>query len=189
MLPILLASVDAAQTAVAESGFIEKFGLEKFGLDLKGIGLQAISFLIVFAVLYRFGIKPTIKAMDERNKVIESGLKYAEDMKVKLEKAQQESEALLRKAALEAQAVVTDARKSAKELVERQTQDAAAQGAAILEKAQQSIELERKKMIAEVRAEIARLVTLTTAKVLSKELSAEEKTRFAGAASRELTNV
>jgi F-type H+-transporting ATPase subunit b len=184
MLPILLASVDAAQAAAAESGVIEKFGL-----DLKSIGLQAVSFLIVFAVLYRFGIKPTLKAMDERNKVIESGLKYADDMKVKLEKAQQESEAVLRKAALEAQAVVTDARKSAKELVERQTQEAAAQGAAILEKAQQSIELERKKMIAEVRAEIARLVTLTTARVLSKELTAEEKTRFAGAASRELTNV
>lgn len=184
MLPILLASVEAAHTATAESGIIEKFGL-----DLKSVVIQAVSFLIVFVVLYWFGIKPTLKAMGERNKVIESGLKYAEDMKVKLEKAQQESEAVLRKAALEAQAFVTDARKSAKELVEKQTQEAAAQGAAILEKAQQSIELERKKMLAEVRTEIARLVTLTTAKVLSKELTPEEKTRFAGAASRELTNV
>jgi F-type H+-transporting ATPase subunit b len=127
--------------------------------------------------------------MDERNKVIESGIKYADEMKLKLEKAQQESEAILRKAALDAQAVVTDARKSAKDLLEKQTQDAAAQGAAILDKAHQSIELERKKMLAEVRAEIARLVTLTTAKVLSKELTPEERSRFANAASRELTNV
>jgi len=184
MLPILLASVDAAQAAAAEAGVIEKFGL-----DLKNIAIQAVSFLIVFAVLYRFGIKPTLKAMDERNKVIESGLNYAQEMKEKLEKAQQESEAVLRKAALDAQAVVTDARKSAKELLEKQTQEAAAQGVAILEKAQRSIELERKKMLGEVRTEIARLVTLTTAKVLSKELSPEEKSRFAGAASRELTNV
>ncbi len=100
-----------------------------------------------------------------------------------------ESEAILRKAAMDAQAVVTDARKIAKELTEKQTHEAAAQGAAILEKARQSIELERKKILAEVRSEIARLVTVTTAKVLSKELSAEEKTRYADAASRELTNV
>lgn len=184
MLPILLASVDAAQAAAAETGVIEKFGL-----DLKNIAIQAVSFLIVFAVLYRFGIKPTLKAMDERNKVIEGGLRHAEEMREKLEKAQQESEAVLRKAALDAQTVVADARKSAKELYEKQTQEATAQGAAILEKAQQSIELERKKMLGEVRTEIARLVTLTTAKVLSKELTPEEKTRFAGAASRELTNV
>jgi len=184
MLPILLASVDAAQAAAAEVGVVEKFGL-----DVKYVALQALSFLIVFAVIYRFAIKPTLKAMDERNKVIESGIKYADEMKLKLEKAQQESEAILRKAALDAQAVVTDARKSAKELLEKQTQDAAAQGAAILEKARQSTELERKKMLAEVRTEIARLVTLTTAKVLSKELTSDEKTRFADAASRELTNV
>jgi F-type H+-transporting ATPase subunit b len=184
MFQILLASLDAAQVAAAEPG-----GIEKFCLDVRYVAIQAFSFLIVFAVLYRFGIKPTLKAMEERNKVIEGGLKHAEEMKEKLEKAQQESEAILRKAAFEAQAVVTDARKSAKELLERQTQDAAAQGAAILEKAQQSIELERKKMLAEVRTEIARLVMLTTAKVLSKELTPEERSRFAGAASRELTNV
>lgn len=184
MFPIILAAVDTAHAAAAEAGVIEKFGL-----DVRYVAIQAISFLIVFAVLYRFGIKPTLRAMDERNKVIEGGIRHAEEMKVKLEKAQQESEAILRKAALDAQAVVTDARKSAKDLYERQTQEAAAQGAAILEKAQQSIELERKKMLAEVRTEIARLVTLTTSKVLSKELTPEERTRFADAASRELTNV
>ena len=163
--------------------------LEQFGIEPAILLSQVISFSLLAFVLYRYGFKPILAAVDERQKKIESGLVYADEMKKKLEQAQSESQELLRKAALEAQAVVTDARKSAKELLEKQTQDAAAQGASILEKAQQSIELERRKMLAEVRGEIARLVTLTTAKVLSKELSSEEKTRFANAATRELTNV
>jgi len=162
--------------------------VEQFGIAPSYLITQIISFSILAFVLYRYGFKPILAAVDERQKKIESGLAYAEEMRVKLEQAQQESEAVLRKAALDAQAVVSEARKTSKEMLEKQTQEAAMQGAAILEKAQQSIELERKKMLAEVRSEIARLVTLTTAKVLSKELTAEEKTRFASAASRELTN-
>ncbi len=59
----------------------------------------------------------------------------------------------------------------------------------MLAKAQQAIELEHAKMVAEVRGEIARLVTLTAGKVLSKELSAEEKSRYTQTATRELTGV
>ena len=162
--------------------------LEQFGIQPSFLIAQIISFSVLAFVLYRYGFKPILATVDERQRKIEAGLKYADEMKEKLAKAQADSEEVLRKAALEAQAVVTDARKSAKELLEKQTQEASAQGAAILEKARQSIELERKKMLAEVRTEIARLVTLTTAKVLSKELSPEEKTRYASAASRELTN-
>lgn len=161
---------------------------EQFGIEWSFLIAQIISFSILAFVLYRHGFKPILAAVDERQKKIESGLAYADEMKEKLEKAQVESEAVLRKAAIEAQAVVTDARKTAKEMLEKQTREAAAQGAAIIEKARQGIDLERRKMIAEVRTEIARLVTLTTAKVLSKELSAGEKSRFADAASRELTN-
>lgn len=180
---LLIAASTPAATGADAPSLVEQFGIVPSYLIT-----QIFSFSILAFVLYRYGFKPILAVVDERQRKIESGLAYAEEMRVKLEQAQQESEAVLRKAAMDAQAVITDARKIAKELTEKQTHEAAAQGAAILEKAQQSIELERKKMLAEVRTEISRLVTLTTAKVLSKELTAEEKTRFTGAAERELTN-
>ena len=186
MLANLLFLANAEPTATG--GVVHQL-LEQFGIEPAILISQILSFSLLAFVLYRFGFKPILAAVDERQRKIESGLAYADEMKRKLEQVQSESEEVLRKAALDAQAVVSDARKSAKELFEKQTQEAAAQGAALIEKAQQSIELERKKMLAEVRTEIARLVTLTTAKVLSKELSDEERTRFASAASRELTNV
>jgi len=187
-LTYFLASTDAAVAAEHAASSTESLG-EHFGIAPSYVVMQFISFCILAFVLYRWGLKPVLATMDERQHKIEAGLKYTEEMKAKLEQANQQSEEILRKASFEAQAVVTEARKVAKELADRQSQDTAAQTAAMLAKAQQAIELEHGKMISEVRGEIARLVTLTAAKVLSKELTAEDKTRYTQAANRELTGV
>ena len=181
-LPLFLAAAVEAQSA--------KPGLaETFGLDVKYIVIQAISFLIVLAVLYKFGIKPTIATMEERNAKIASGLKHAEDMQAKLAAAQQESAAIVKKSQVEATRIIEDARKTAKDYVDKQTQEAAAKATDILSKAQQSIELEHKKMLADARTEIARLVVTTTERVLSRKLSDADRASYNDSASRELTSV
>ncbi len=190
ILPVL-ASATPETVEKTSGGFLESIQvlLHNFGVEWSLFLMQVLSFGVLAFVLYRWGLKPVLATMDERQHKIESGLKYAEEMKAKLEQANQHSEEILRKAALEAQGIVTDARKTAKELADRQTQDTAAQTAAMLAKAQQAIELEHAKMVAEVRGEIARLVTLTAGKVLTKELSPDEKSRYTQAATRELTGV
>ena len=55
-------------------------------------------------------------------------------------------------------------------------------------KSEQQIELDRKKMLAEARSEIARLVVATTSKVLAKELSSDDKSRFTESASASLVD-
>ena len=49
-------------------------------------------------------------------------------------------------------------------------------------------ELERQKMLSEVRQEVARLVVATTGKVLSRDLSDSEKATFSEAAAKELAS-
>lgn len=188
---LFLASAAPEAHGPSSGGFLDSIRglLETFGIEWSHFLVQFITFAALAVILYRWMFKPVLATMDERQHKIESGLKYAEEMKAKLEQANLQSEDILRKAALEAQAIVNEARKTAKELADRQTQDTAAQTSAMLAKAQQAIELERGKMIAEVRTEIARLVTLTTGKVLAKELSADEKSRYTQAATRELTGV
>jgi F-type H+-transporting ATPase subunit b len=143
----------------------------------------------VAVVLYVFGIKPTIAAMDERADKISAGLKYAEEMKAKLAATQQESAALLKKASVDAGLIVNEARKTAKDFLDKQTQEAAAKANDLLVKAQQAIELEHKKMLAESRAEIARLVVATTERVLAKRLSDADRAAYNETAARELTSV
>ena len=178
MLPIFLAVTEAAhETGVAE----------KFGLEWKYVVTQIISFLILFGVLYWFGIKPTIATMEERNKKIGDGLRYTEEMQAKLAASHQESAALIKTAQFEAQKVVDEARRAAKEFGEKQNAEATARAADTLVKAQQAIELEHKKMLNEARSEIARLVVKTTEQVLAKKLSDADRAAYNDAASKELS--
>ena len=183
MLPLLLASADAAH-ATAQPGLVEKFGLE-----WHYVVVQVISFLIVLGVLYRFGIKPTIATMEERNRKIGEGLKHAEEMQVKLAAAQQESAAIVKQSTQEAARIVEDARKTAKEYLDRQTQEASQKANDMLVKAQHAIELEHRKMLAETRTEIARLVVVTAERVLAKKLSETDRAAYNEAAAKELTVV
>ena len=174
----------AAAAASAEASIPERFGLEP-----KYIVMQVISFLVVLFVLYKFGIKPVTATMEERNRKIEAGIRHAEEMQAKLEAAQHESAALVKKANAEAARIVEDARKTAKEYLDRQTQEATVKASELLAKAQQAIELEHKKMLADARTEIARLVVTTTERVLAKRLSDADRAAYNDTASRELASV
>jgi F-type H+-transporting ATPase subunit b len=162
---------------------------QDFGLSLPFFLAQVLSFSIVAFVLWKFAFKPVLATLDERQQKIASGLKYAEDMQAKLAAAQQESAAIVKKANGEATRIVDEARKTAKEFLDKQTQEASVKANDLLAKAQQAIELEHKKMLADARTEIARLVVTTTERVLAKKLTDADRSAYNDAASRELTNV
>ena len=160
-----------------------------FGITLPTFLAQVLSFLFVAFILWKFAFKPVLATLDERQRRIAAGLQYAEEMKAKNEAAQQEAAALLHRTQVEASRIVDDARKAAKEFLDRQTQETSAKANDILAKAQQAIELERRKMIADARGEIARLVVATTQRVLARELSEGDRARYNEAAARELSSV
>jgi F-type H+-transporting ATPase subunit b len=127
--------------------------------------------------------------MEQRNQKIAAGIKDAEEMHAKLAAAQQESAVIVKKANAEATRIVEEARKSAKEYLDRQIQEASGKANELLVKAQQAIELEHKKMLADARTEIARLVVTTTERVLAKKLTDGDRASYNEAAARELTSV
>lgn len=173
-----------AVTGASDPGIVEKFGIEP-----KYIIFQGISFLILFAVLYKFGIKPTIAAMEDRQQQIDSGLKYAKDMKVQLDATQQKTAELIRTAQAEANKIIEESRKVSREFSDKVQKEATERATAQMTKAQQAIELEHKKMLADARTEIARLVVATTERVLAKKLTDADRASYNESAARELTNV
>jgi F-type H+-transporting ATPase subunit b len=188
---LLLAQVaaPAAEAAHGEAATGITKIMQDFGVSLPGIAAQVLNVAIVAFILWRFAFKPVLATLDERQQKIAAGLAYAEEMKAKLEAAQQESAASAKRAQLEATRIIDEARKSAKDFLDKQTQESAAKANEILAKAQQAIELEKKKMLAEARTEIARLVVVTTQRVLAKELSDADRSRYNDSAVRELTGV
>ena len=162
--------------------------MHDFGISWPGIAAQVLNVGLVVFILWKFAFKPVLATLDERQQKIASGLQYAEEMKAKLEAAQQESAASAKRAQVEASRIIDEARKAAKEYLDKQTQETAAKANDIITKAQQAIELEKKKMLAEARTEIARLVVVTTQRVLAKELTDADRSRYNESAAKELTN-
>ncbi len=160
---------------------------QDFGISWPFILAQVLNFSVVAFILWKFAFKPVLATLDERQHKIASGLQYADEMKAKLETAQQESAASAKRAQLESTRIIEEARKAAKEFLDKQTQESAVKANDIIAKAQQAIDLEKKKMLAEARTEIARLVVVTTQRVLAKELSDADRSRYNDAATRELT--
>ncbi len=183
MLPLFLAATEAAHAA-GDPSIVEKFGIE-----WKYVVWQIASFLILFVVLYKFGIKPTIATMEERNRKIEGGLKHAEEMQAKLAAAAQESAQIVKGAQLDAQKIVDEARKVAKDFADKQQAEALQRSTELLAKAQQAIELEHKKMLNEARGEIARLVVTTTERVLAKKLTDADRAAYNDTAAKELASL
>jgi F-type H+-transporting ATPase subunit b len=184
MLPLFIAATEVANAAGAETSLVQQFGIEP-----KYVVMQVVSFLILFVVLYKFGIKPTIATMEERNAKIASGLKHAEETQARLAAAAAESAAIVKTAQLEAQKAIDEARKSAKEFGDKQQAEAIARSADTLAKAQQAIALEHKKMLEQARTEIARLVVTTTERVLAKKLTDADRAAYNEAAAKELSTL
>ena len=160
----------------------------QFGFNIKIILAQAINFIVVAYLLYLFAIKPVAKTLDERQQKIADGLQYAEEMKVQLAEAERERAAKVKEAAEEAQRILTEAREQSKEMIEKKIHEAAAQAESMIRKASEATEMERKKMLSEVKQEVARLVVATSSKVLSRNLSDDEKQAFSESATKELAS-
>jgi len=193
ILPVILAAATEhgiEDSAQVDGGILDTIFkiLHDFGVEGPFLLSQIISFCVVAFVLYKFAFKPVLVTIDERQSKIADGLRYAEEMRVKLAEAESQHKEILQKASLEAQQIVNDARAIAEERISKSSQEASSRAAEIMAKSEQQIELDRKKMLAEARSEIARLVVATTSKVLAKELSSDDKSRFTESASASLVD-
>jgi F-type H+-transporting ATPase subunit b len=178
--PILLAAATAAETG-GLGGLVHTFGI-----DWKVIVAQAVNFVLVAFILWKLAFKPVIASLDERRQKIADGLQFAEEARQQLADAEKRQAETLREANANAQAILHAAHDKAKAFEEQMRRATTAELEEMRRRTTEANELERQKMLSEVRQEIARLVVLTSARVLQSELDETERTRIAAAASREI---
>src|SRR6266436_9918445 len=147
---------------------------EQFGVNWANLIAQVILFAIVYWVLKRFAFKPVIAMLEERRRRIEEGQLNAEKIKKQLAEAQAKYEEILAKANAESQRLLDEVRASGDRLADQKRQEAIAAAEQIALKAQEAIELERDKVMAEMKRELGRLVVDTTARVTGKILGPDD---------------
>ena len=163
--------------------------VDTFGIDWPMLIAQAINFLIVALVIWKFAFKNILSTIKEREQQISDSLKNADRIKLELEETEKQQQETLQEASLAAKKTISSAQEQAKAFIEAQKEDARKQAEEIISKAKLAMEQERERVLREAREEIASLVVLTTSKVLSKNLTEEEKQRFSSKAAEELNLV
>ena len=160
--------------------------VETFGIDWPMLIAQAINFLIVAFVIWKFAFKNILSTIKEREKQIADSLSNADKIKLELEETEKQQQETLHDASIAAKKTISSAQEQAKAFIEAQKEDARKQAEEIISKAKSAMEQERERVLKEARDEIASLVVLTASKVLSKDLSEDEKHKFASRATDEL---
>lgn len=174
--PINIETTNEAVETHATTGVADTHGtadaglLASLGIEGKLFVAQLINFGLIVFVLWKFAYKPLLKAMDERSKKIEQGLKDAASAGNAAKLAEEERAS-----------IVADARKAAKEIMdnaavaaEKERVESAAKAKAevakIVEAGRAQIAADQQKMMDEAKAELGTLVALAAEKVLKQKV-------------------
>lgn len=179
-LIILAAAGDAADKGpVAEI-------VKTFGVNWPLFISQCIAFLVLAFLLKKLAYKPVLEMLETRRKTIAESMENAEQIKAELAETQTERNKVLAEANQKAEQLIADAKEAAKQVGEAEGQKAVKQAEEIIRKAREATEADRDRMMAELRAEIGRLVVETTSKVSGKVLTSEDQQRLIDETNREL---
>ncbi|MDO4959920.1 MAG: F0F1 ATP synthase subunit B [Prevotellaceae bacterium] len=132
-----------------------------------------IAFVLVFAILAKFGFPVITGMVDERKKFIDESLKNAHEAAEKLANIQQESEAMVQQAREQQSAIIKDAGVVRDGIIAEAQNKAKAEAARILEEAQLQIEREKQAAIRDIRAQVAQLSVQIAEKVVRANLSTD----------------
>ncbi len=180
----MLHSLYLLAAAAPEPGLVGQFGI-----DGKLIVAQAVNFIVVAWLLWRFAYKPVMVTIDERQHKIAEGLQFAEEAKRQLAETERRQAEVLREAHAKAQEIYKEARQSAREFEARMKAETAFQIEAMRKRAEEAIEIQRQKMLRDIRSEVARFVIQISSRVLQRELPPEEKARLEKGAAAEIARL
>jgi F-type H+-transporting ATPase subunit b len=154
-----------------------------------GVGLMLWT-LLVFGVslfiLRKLAWPRISEALDKRQRAIEESIDVAERTKTEAEKLLEEYRERLKEARVQAEEIVTRARKAG-EIHERESTEAAREKREeLMAQARRDIEAETRRAIQEIRNEVADLTVMATEKVTRKTLTADDQQRLVREALDEL---
>lgn len=152
-------------------------GLASLGINAPLFIAQLINVAIVLFVLQRWVFKPLAKILEARRKKIEDGLKHAKEADEKLRHAEEKEDAIVTAARKEARQIVEEGRAAGEKVRNEEVAQAKRDIDAQTEEAKAKIQTERANALEAVRKEVAGLVMTATRKVSAAEL--DEKTQRA----------
>ncbi|MEI7579614.1 MAG: ATP synthase F0 subunit B [bacterium] len=124
------------------------------GINIVSIFIYSLLFLVVYLIINKFLSGPLLSILEKRRLAIDSGLQQAEAAAKERENISKEKEAILAAAKKEAQQAFTASKKDAEAEKAKYMEKAKKEADAIVFKANERLEVERKKLQDDYRVKL-----------------------------------
>ena len=136
---------------------------------------MTIVFLIVLAVLWKWGFPAITKMVKERKDYIDDSLRKAHEANEKLANIQKEGESILQEAREKQAAVLKEATATRDAIIAKAENQAKDRGAQLINDAKAEIEQEKQHAIREIRGQVAELSVKIAEKIIKQQLATDDK--------------
>ena len=136
---------------------------------------MTILFLIVLAVLWKWGFPAITKMVKERKDYIDDSLRKAHEANEKLANIQKEGESILQEAREKQAAVLKEATATRDAIIAKAENQAKDRGAQLINDAKAEIEQEKQQAIREIRGQVAELSVKIAEKIIKQQLATDDK--------------
>ncbi len=136
---------------------------------------MSLTFLTVLFLLSKFAWKPILKMIKDREESIEGALQSAEKAKQEMVRLQSNNENLLREAQLEREAMLKAARDAKDAMIHEAKATAKAEADRMISLAREAINNEKQAAVTELKNQVAQLSLQVAEKLIREQLSSDEK--------------
>ena len=144
--------------------------MDSLGIDLWKLVAQIAAFIVFLVLLWKFGSKPILKMLDERQARVQEGLQAAQKMQEQLEATAARNDEVLAEARRQSQEILAQAREQGDAAIARARDEAAKQSDEYMARAQASLRAETEQARQQLRNEVADLAVLAAGNIVRKEL-------------------
>lgn len=149
-------------------------GFASLGINLPLLVAFIINFIVLFFLLRLFLFKPVLKMLDERAKRAKEGMELAEATKKEYEQAKVEVQRQIDRGRQEAQAIIAQTMQTGERLKEESRQEATKQAQLIVDRTRAELEVERDKIVENLRKEFVDISISAAEKVIKETLDKEK---------------
>ena len=139
-------------------------------LNWQAILTQAIAFIALIFLLKKFFFQRVLDYLDERRLAVQATIEQMAADRAAMERARTDYEQRLRNIEEEARGRIQAAIKEAQQLREQIVTDAHNQGEALLQRAREEIDRDKRKALVELRTEVANLAVGAATKILGRSI-------------------
>jgi F-type H+-transporting ATPase subunit b len=134
-----------------------------------------ITFVLLLVVLSRFGWKPLLQSLEERERGIRKAVDDAAAARLEAERLRAQLEKDLSESQSRVQAILKEAQADAQKVREQIVKDAQSESQRLTEQTRRQLEEEKTRLMRELRAEVAGLSLAVAEKLLRKTMTAKDQ--------------